>query len=184
MLGQIGLALLLAFDVVLILMVLVLATFSLTHLFGAPFVPTPKKVSRQMLKFADFKAGESFIDLGSGDGAILLVAAKDFKAGRVIGYEINPLLVWWSRWRAKWARVNKRFEVHRHNFFKTPVPQVDVVATYLWPGTMDKLRNKLKAELKPETRIISRGFIFKDVKPLKKQEGPMHWMYLYRVKDL
>lgn len=172
--------------VALILLILsfLMGTFGITHIFGAPFVPTPKKSVREMLKFADFQKGQSIIDLGSGDGVILVVAVKEFGASKAIGYEIHPVLVWVSRLRALVMGISDKVETRNENFFKSKIEEVDVVAVYLWPQTMNKLREKIKASQKPETLIISRGFQFKGVKPLKKMDGPAHWLFLYRVEDL
>ncbi|MFH1766754.1 MAG: 50S ribosomal protein L11 methyltransferase [Patescibacteria group bacterium] len=161
----------------------VLASFGLSFLVGAPFVATPKKIAREMLEFAEFKPGETIIDLGSGDGSILFVAAEEFGADRAIGYEINPILVIISNLRTKW-RKNIHIKTIRANFFSRPVEQVDVIATYLWPSTMDRLVDKLRSELSPETRVISRGFQFKQSKPEKELIGSKSRLYLYRVGDL
>lgn len=175
---------LISFTLFLFAMAFAMASFGLTHIWGAPFVPTPKRIVRDMLKFADFKEGEVFMDLGSGDGTMLGVAVKEFGAKRAIGYEINPLLVWYSRF---WVRIfgkTKKIKIINENFFTSKIEPVDVIAVYLWPSTMQKLRSKLKSELDPKTRVISRGFKFNGVEPLKLKQGPVSWLYLYRVKDL
>lgn len=162
----------------------VLASFGATLFLGSPYVPTHPIRARRMLQFADFRPGESLLDLGSGNGAILLCAAEEFGAAKAIGYEINPLLVLWSRARAALRRVASRVVTYRRNIFHAPLPQVDVVATFLIPQTMDRLREKLRRELAPDTRIISRGFVFSGVEPRKKLEGDTGWYYLYAAGDL
>lgn len=162
---------------------LILATFGLSFLVGAPFVATPKNIAKDMLEFAKLQPGETFIDLGSGSGSILFVAASEFKAKRVIGYEINPVLVLFSQLKAKWLKQSA-VKTRRANFYTSNVEDADVVATYLWPSTMDALASKLKSDFKPETRVISRGFQFHHIEPREKKQSGPSTLYLYRVKDL
>ncbi len=162
---------------------LALATFGLSALLGAPFVSTPPEIASKMLEFADFQPGESIIDLGSGSGTILLVAVEEFGAEKAIGYEINPLLVWLSRFRA-WWRGNRHVKTIRANFYSHQLEDVNIVATYLLPGTMNNLVNKFKDNFSAETRIISRGFEFSQAQPIKVSKERGATFYLYRVGDL
>jgi ribosomal protein L11 methylase PrmA len=162
----------------------ILATFSFTHLFGAPFVATRHRIVKDMLRFAELKKGESIADVGSGSGSILVSAVRDFDAERAVGYEINPFLVFASKVRAQVLGISTKMETYRNNFFKTKIKNVDVVAVYLWPNTMDKLRVKLKIELSPDTRIISRGFTFNGVKIRKHEKIHNTNFYMYLVEDL
>ncbi|MEK7459273.1 MAG: 50S ribosomal protein L11 methyltransferase [Patescibacteria group bacterium] len=162
----------------------VLASFAVTLFLGSPWVPTPPGRARRMLEFAEFRPGETLLDLGSGDGAILLCAVEDFGAGRATGYEINPVLVAMARWRAWLRKTQGRVVTERKNIFTTRLPDVQVVSTFLIPSTMKRLRHKFATELKPDTRIISRGFAIPGVTPAQKREGPEEWMYLYRAGDL
>lgn len=167
-----------------LIMLAVLSSFGFTLFTGSPYVPTHPVRARRMLEFVDLKEGETILDLGSGNGAILFCAAEEFGARQAIGYEINPVLVWWSRLRAVVRRATKRVQTQRKNIFSVTLPQVDVVAIFLIPQTMEKLREKLARELAPETRIISRGFTFPKVEPRKKLENDTGWYYLYFAGDL
>lgn len=178
------LAILLVILALLLLALLVMTSFALTLFFGSPFVPTHPYRAKRMLEFASFVPGETLLDLGSGDGAILLCAVQDFGAAKAIGYEINPLLVTWARIRAHLRRIADKVTSHRKNIFNEPLPQVDVVSTFLIPSTMKRLHHKLATELHPDTRIISRGFKIPGATPIRKQEGPEVWLYLYRAGDL
>ncbi len=162
----------------------VLASFAFTLFLGSPWVPTQAAKARRMLEFVDFRPGESLLDLGSGDGAILFCAVEDFGARQATGFEINPLLVFAARIRGVLRRSGNRVTSLRRNIFCTPLPNVDVIATFLIPSTMKRLREKFAAELAPETRIISRGFAIPGVTPFKKREGPEEWLYLYHASDL
>ena len=79
---------------------------------------------------------------------------------------------------------SKIIKIKNKNFFKSKLEHADVIAVYLWPSTMNKLRSKFKNELDPKTRIISRGFKIKGVEPEKQKKGPVSWLYLYRARDL
>ncbi len=167
-----------------ILVLSVLVSFAVTLFFGSPWVPTPRGRAQRMLEFAGFRPGETLLDLGSGDGAILLCAVEDFGAGRATGYEINPVLIVMAKWRAWLRKTDGRVITERKNIFTTTLPKVNVVSTFLIPSTMKRLRHKFATELDPETRIISRGFAIPGVTPTQKREGPEEWMYLYRAGDL
>lgn len=178
------LAILIVLLVIQIVVLCVLASFGATLFFGSPWVPTPRGRARRMLEFVEFRPGETLLDLGSGDGAILLCAVEEFGAQRAIGYEINPILVLMARFRARARRTRGRVVTYRKNIFTTRLPDVKVVTTFLIPSTMKRLRKKFATELEPNTRIISRGFAIPGVTPMQKREGPEEWMYLYRAGDL
>lgn len=118
-----------------------------------PFVVTPDNVTREMLKLADVKADDFVIDLGSGDGRIVIVAAKRFGA-RGLGVEIVPELVAKSRDNAKRAGVADRAEFRMQDLFATDLSQATVITMYLLPEVNLQLRPKLLA-LKAGTRIVS-----------------------------
>lgn len=169
--------------IVLIVASYVIASFGFTAIFGAPFVRTPKGHVRQMLKFASFKEGETIMDLGCGDGQSLLVAAEEFGAKNAYGYDINPLLILFGRWKARRAGLSDRIVFQRKNISSVEAPQVDVVFLYLLPRLMSVAKRTLVL-LKPETRIVSRGFEFPDVQPREVGEGHRSQYYLYHVEDL
>jgi SAM-dependent methyltransferase len=118
-----------------------------------PFVVTPDNVTREMLKLADVKAGDHVIDLGSGDGRIVIVAARHFGA-RGLGVEIVPALVEKSRDNAKRAGVADRAEFREQDLFATDLSPATVITMYLLPEVNLLLKPKLQ-KLKPGTRIVS-----------------------------
>lgn len=126
------------------------------HLKGAPFVRSSRQKIEIMVELAGIKPGEIVVDLGSGDGSILLEAAK--QGARGIGIEINPFLVWYSKWRVKRARLTERIKIIRGSFWNYPLHEADAVFLYLWPNTIEKLKEKFYRELKPGARLISHGF--------------------------
>ncbi len=118
-----------------------------------PFIVTPDNVTREMLKLADVKASDFVIDLGSGDGRIVIVAARHFGA-RGLGVEIVPELVEKSRDNAKQAGVADRVEFREQDLFATDLSQATVITMYLLPEVNLLLKPKLR-KLKPGTRIVS-----------------------------
>lgn len=167
-----------------LVVLLALTSFAVTLFFGSPWVPTHPYRAKRMCEFAALTPGETVLDLGCGDGAILFTAVEEFGASKAIGYDINPLLLAMARCRAKLRRVGSIIRFERKNIFTTPLPKVDVVTTFLIPSTMKRLQHKFATELDPDTRIISRGFAIPGVTPYKKHEGPHEWLYLYRAGDL
>ena len=128
-----------------------------------PFVVTPDNVTREMLRLADVKAGDFVIDLGSGDGRIVIVAAKQFGA-RGLGVEIVPELVAKSLENARRAGVADRVEFRVQDLFATDLSQATVITMYLLPEVNLQLRPRLLA-LKPGTRIVSHDWDMGDWKP-------------------
>ena len=128
-----------------------------------PFIVTPDNVTREMLKLADVKAGDFVIDLGSGDGRIVIVAAKQFGA-RGLGVEIVPELVEKSRDNARRAGVADRVEFRVQDLFATDLSRATVITMYLLPEVNLQLRPRLLA-LKPGTRIVSHDWDMGDWKP-------------------
>ena len=141
----------------------------IASLTGAPFVPTKNKTADAMIKLAEIKKGDTVYDLGSGDGKLLLLAAK--KGARVIGYEINPILVLFSNLRG--ARTRWK------NFWSADIHNADVIFIYLLPWKMERLAEKLKKELKPGATIVSNSFIFPGWKILR--QDTVNHVYVFRV---
>jgi SAM-dependent methyltransferase len=128
-----------------------------------PFIVTPDHVTRAMLELADVKPGDFVIDLGSGDGRIVIVAARHFGA-RGLGVEIVPDLVAQSRDNARRAGVADRVEFRVQDLFETDLAPATVVTMYLLPEVNLKLKPRLQA-LKPGTRIVSHDWDMGDWKP-------------------
>jgi len=118
-----------------------------------PFITTPDNVTMTMLQIARVNAQDYVIDLGSGDGRIVITAAKRFGA-RGLGVEIVPELVKKSREGAAAAGVESRVEFREEDLFKADLAKATVVTMYLLPEVNLELRPKLLA-LKPGTRIVS-----------------------------
>ena len=128
---------------------------------GGPYVPTPNVVVDQMLDLAKVAAGDFVIDLGSGDGVIVLTAAHKLKSGGY-GVDIDEELIRLSNQRARSLGVSGRVLFESKDIFKADVSKATVVTLYLLPEFMQRLRSKLYAELRPGTRIVSHDYHFEE----------------------
>ena len=122
-----------------------------------PYVPTPQVVVDRMLELAQIKPGDTVIDLGSGDGRIMITAAQKYGA-RGFGVELNPRLVESSNEAAKTAGVADRVKFLQQDLFKTDFREADVLTLYLLPDVNMALRPKILADLKPGTRVVSHDY--------------------------
>jgi phospholipid N-methyltransferase len=128
---------------------------------GGPYVPTPQVVVDQMLSFSRVAAGDYVIDLGSGDGVIVLTAARQLKASGM-GIEIDPELVKLSNAAAKKFGVEARATFLAQDVFKADLSRATVVTLYLLPAMMINLRTKIFNELRPGARVVSHDYHFGD----------------------
>ncbi len=128
-----------------------------------PFITSPDNVTLEMLNIAGVKRGDHVIDLGSGDGRIVILAAKRFAASG-LGVEIDPSLVRLSNTHAKTAGVADRVEFREQDLFKTDMSGASVITMYLLPEVNMQLRPGLLA-LKPGTRLVSHDWDMGDWSP-------------------
>ena len=131
---------------------------------GGPYVPTPPVVVEAMLKLANVGPKDYVIDLGSGDGRIVLQAATQYKAGG-LGVDIDPELVERANASARKLGVADRVQFKVQDVLTADVSRATVMTLYLLPGMMASLQKKLLAELKPGTRIVSHDFTFDKWQP-------------------
>ena len=123
---------------------------------GAPYVPTSKKQVKDILKKAELKPGQIFMELGSGDGRVVREAVKHYRV-RGIGIDANNLLVILSRLYAKREKISS-VEFRKQNMFETDLKDVDVLYLFLMPELLKKMNAKFLHELKPGALVISHGF--------------------------
>src|SRR3989339_1774385 len=123
---------------------------------GVPFVPVKNKDAEQMIACAEIKQGMKVIDLGSGAGQFLFLSAR--QGATAIGYELNPLLCWWTRWKIFLKKLKSKVSVKCESIYKADLRDANIVFTYLMPGPMKKLAEKLFSELPNKAKIISYGF--------------------------
>lgn len=123
----------------------------------APYIPSPDGVVAEMLELADVGPDDHVIDLGSGDGRIVLTAAKVFGASG-LGVEIRPDLVELSNDAAREQGLADRVEFLAKDLFVTDISPASVLTMYLLPEVVNRLKGKLLAELKPGTRVLSHDY--------------------------
>jgi phospholipid N-methyltransferase len=128
---------------------------------GGPYVPTPQVVVDQMLKLGAVTEKDYVIDLGSGDGVIVLTAARTYKAGGM-GIDIDPDLVRQSNASAQKYGIDDRVRFVQQDVFKADLSKASVLTLYLLPGMMINLRSKVFTELKPGVRVVSHDYHFGD----------------------
>ena len=121
------------------------------------YIPTPQAVVDAMLDLAQVKSGDTVYDLGSGDGRIVITAAKKYGV-KGVGVEIDPTLVKRATDNAKAAGVADRVRFVTGNLFETDLSDATVVTLYLLQSINERLRPKLVRELKPGTRVVSHVF--------------------------
>jgi ubiquinone/menaquinone biosynthesis C-methylase UbiE len=135
--------------------------------YDVPFVPTPPVVVEEMLRLANVGRDDFVIDLGSGDGRVVIAAAKKFGA-RGVGVDLDPDRIAESEYSADQQGISDRVAFHRQDLFKFDISQATVVTMYLLPSVNMKLRSRLLGELKPGTRIVSHDFSLGEWQPDQK----------------
>jgi protein-L-isoaspartate O-methyltransferase len=122
-----------------------------------PFITTPPEVVERMLTMAATRPGDLVVDLGSGDGRIVIAAAQNFGA-RGMGIELDAALVEKSRNAARAAGVEDKVSFVHGDVLVADISRATVVTVYLLPALMTKLQSRFIDELAPGTRIVSHAF--------------------------
>ncbi|HLX42088.1 MAG TPA: methyltransferase domain-containing protein [Bryobacteraceae bacterium] len=147
---------------------------------NAPDVRSSETIVTAMLEFAKVKSTDTVYDLGSGDGRIVIAAAKQFGAHGA-GIEISPDRVKEAQSNAKKAGVDTLVKFEIGDLFDSDIHAATVVTLYLLPDLNLRLRPKLLRELKPGTRVVSRDFDMGDWKPEKEQVIEGSHLYLWTI---
>jgi SAM-dependent methyltransferase len=129
-----------------------------------PYVPTPQLVVDEMIKLAKVTAGDFVVDLGSGDGRIIIAAAKQNKASG-FGVDIDARLAALSNKNATAAGVADRVRFFQGDMFNTDIRKASVLMLYVLPDFMAKLQTKVLAELQPGARIVAHDYYFREWQP-------------------
>ena len=151
----------------------------------APYYPTPDKVVIKMLQLGGLKAGEKMYDLGSGDGRIVIAAARQFHA-QAVGVELDKDLCKQSLERIRKLGLEKSAEIVNGDILKQDYSSADLITVYLFPTSNDKVQPLLERQLKKGTRIVAHDFEFRNWTPEKVEdidndgEGRSHTLFLYR----
>jgi SAM-dependent methyltransferase len=151
----------------------------------APFVPTPQEVVDRMLELAQVSKEDLVYDLGSGDGRIVITAARRYGA-KAVGFEIDPTLVNQSRRNIQEAGLEALAEIREEDVRDVDLSPASVVTLYLYPGANLRLRATLQHQLKPGSRVVSHDFGMGDWPPdrverITDSAGTVRTLYLWRI---
>ncbi|MCX6594883.1 MAG: class I SAM-dependent methyltransferase [Acidobacteria bacterium] len=150
----------------------------------APYYPTPDSVVQKMLEVVGLKKGEKMVDLGSGDGRIVIMAAKKFGADST-GIEFDEALYKQSSAKIKSLGLDKTARIIHGDIMVQDYTQMDVITIYLLPLSNEKVRPMLDKQLKKGTRVIAHDFEVGGWNPEKTitieddGEGRSHTLFLY-----
>jgi SAM-dependent methyltransferase len=144
-----------------------------------PYVPSTESNVDEMLRLAGVRAGDVVYDLGSGDGRVVISAARDWGA-RGVGIELDAKLVAESRELAKREGVSDRAVFHQGDVLKASIADATVVTMYLLTPLVNRLQPRLLNELKPGTRIVAHDYGFAEWKPDRHVHVSKNF-YLYVV---
>jgi protein-L-isoaspartate O-methyltransferase len=151
----------------------------------APYYPTPEIVVEKMLQLGELKPGEKMFDLGSGDGRIVIAAARKFKADAT-GVEFDASLVRQSTERIRNLGLSSTARIIHGDLLKQDYSSADLLTVYLLPVGNEKVTPMLEKQLKKGARIVAHDFEFTAWNPEKiveiddDGEGRSHRLYLYR----
>ena len=144
-----------------------------------PFVPTPQDVVDKMIELAGVKKGDTVYDLGSGDGRIVITAAK--KGARAVGFEIDGDLGKESRENIQKAGVQNSAEIRQQDILTVDLSAASVITMYLLPDVNLRLRPNILSQLKPGSRVVSHAFDMGDWKPDRTERINGRTVYLWIV---
>jgi protein-L-isoaspartate O-methyltransferase len=151
----------------------------------APYYPTPETIVEKMLRLGELKAGEKVFDLGSGDGRIVIMAARKFKADAT-GVELDDALYQQSTERIRTLGLAATARIIHGDLMEQDYTSGDLITVYLLPISNDRVTPILEKQLKKGARVVAHDFEFSAWTPTKIQdidddgEGRAHRLYLYR----
>jgi SAM-dependent methyltransferase len=145
-----------------------------------PYVPTPQPVVEEMLRLAGVGEHDLVYDLGSGDGRIVIAAARDHGA-RGLGIDLDPERVAEARANAREAGVDDRVEFLQGDLFELDLSEATVVTMYLLSAVNLRLRPKLLAELQPGTPVVSHAFAMAEWDPDETVQVDSRTVYLWYI---
>lgn len=146
-----------------------------------PFVPSPQEVVDKMIELAGVKKDDVVFDMGSGDGRIVIAAAK--KGAKATGFEIDGDLVKESRENIRKAGVQNLAEIRQQDILTVDFSPASVVTMYLLPDVNLKLKPNLLSQLKPGSRVVSHSFDMGDWKPDKVEKVDWRTIYLWTIPE-
>jgi len=158
-----------------ILLGLVFLVLLVSAILGVPFVPTHMAQAEFMFKAAGVGPGMKVVDLGSGEGRLLFLAARG--GATAVGYELNPFLYWYTKLLI-WKRgLGGRVEVKCESLYGANLREADVVMAFLFNKPMARLEHKLFSEMKSGSKVVSYTFQIPGRTPVVAEQG----VYVYQV---
>lgn len=153
-----------------LLIIAVLLTAFYSWMLAVPFVPTPRAVAAEMIRFAGLQGNERVFDLGAGSASILLEAKRTHPGIHATGVELSPTVWLLGKLKILFARTQIAFL--RQDARLVSVRDANVIFLYLFPGMMAALEKKFNEELRPGTVVISHAFKFAEHEPTEKRTIP------------
>lgn len=144
---------------------------------GAMYFPTPPEVVSGVVRLAKPRRGESALDIGSGDGRLIIALAK--AGAKAVGCEINPLLIWKSRAAIKKSGLAKEASVAWRDFWREDFSRYDILVVFGRTAIMADLSVKFAAEAKPGVRIVSVVYPLPGWQPTAREKIGKYSIYLY-----
>ena len=161
----------LLFLLAVLLVLLVGGVFMIVSFFtGAPYVGMSRRALDDIVRLSGLRAGQTLVDLGSGDGRVMLAAMR--VGVRAVGYELNPVLcaVTWLRMRLLGRERAQLGRVVCRNFWHVDLREADAVMVDGMPHIMDRLQRKIQTECRPGTRVVSFAFTFPGWKLVEQKD--------------
>ncbi len=163
--------------VLLILLFILISNFISSHC-GSPYLKSKKEIIKKSLELSGLKKGERFYDLGSGNGDVLIAAAK--MGVKAIGTEISPYYYIYSKFRT-WGKRN--ILIFYADIGRIDLSRADIIYCYLMPVMLKKLAPKFKKELKKSARVISIDFQIPDFSLVNKVRYRHQTIYIYSLSS-
>lgn len=153
----------------------------------APYVPTPREVVDRILELAEVSNGDVVYDLGSGDGRIVIAAARKYGV-KAVGFEIDPTLVRSSRESIKEAGLEHLVEIYEQDIRNVDLSPASVLTLYLYPAANLRLRSAIRRQLRPGSRVVSHQFAMGTWEPDRMDRiidstGITRTLYLWRIEN-
>ncbi|MBC7581739.1 class I SAM-dependent methyltransferase [Aeromicrobium sp.] len=155
------------------ILLLFIACFGFVLAFGPPYLPTLTKQMKIALELADLHPGQTLLELGCGDGKVLVAAAQ--RGVYAVGFELNPLLVMFCKIRC-W-RYRTLVSVHLANFWTRPWPTADVIFIFGLPRIMNRLDTKIVQYARKPVKLVSFAFAVPSKKPVCTKGGVFMYEY-------
>lgn len=145
-------------------------------LYGVPWLPARRERIRRALELANLQPGETFYDLGAGDGRALLIAAEEFGA-QAVGIEAGPAQCLWGWLKCQFSGSRRRVRLRCRDFYRADLSAAEVVFVYLTSAQTVRLQPKLKRELRPGARVVSLAADFPAWQPTKVDRENVIFLY-------